>query len=214
MQIESIEYLDGEFTVEENEPSTLQECIDLIGESGVVAETTSNLRYRNKYPRVYRLVSDAILPSFPKAQKVGRDGKPVVKTVKGKNGEAESTTPVLVDATEHLRQFLAVSDDNRAKLQELFNTIAPEQAIYVKGERTGGGGKISQKAMDTANAKFAAGAEAVEAAIEVIEENVPGYKVARDADGEATPETLARGVSALGRYLEQKAAKEQKALLG
>jgi hypothetical protein len=214
MQIESIEYLDGEFTVEENEPSTLEECIELIGEQGVVAETTSNLRYRNKYPRVYRLVSDAILPAFPKAQKVGKDGKPVVKVTAGKNGEAGTSTPVLVDATEHLRQFLAQGDEQRAKLAEHFNTIAPTQPLYVKGERTGGGGKISQAALDAANAKFAAGDEAVDAAIAVIESRVPGYKVARDAEGAATPEFLARGISALNKYLQQKAAQETKALLG
>lgn len=207
-QTVDIDYLDGEFTIPEIEPSTIPECVELIGEVGVVDETTSNLRYRNKYPRVYKKVSAAIAELFPRPQKV-KDGVPVVS--KKKDG---TEVPVLVEPNEHLRQYLASGDGAREKLQELFSTIANAEPLYVKGERVGGGGKISQGALDGANSKFAAGEEAVEAAIELIEGRIPGYKVARDADGAATPESLARGIQALNKHLQQKAVAEAKALLG
>lgn len=207
-----IDYLDGEFTIQETEPSTIQECVDLIGEVGVVDETTSNLRYRNKYPRVYKKVSAAIAAKFPRPQKTkeGPDGTKVPVVSKKKDG---TETPVLVEPNEHLRQYLASGDGARAELQELFASTANAEPLYVKGERVGGGGKISQGALDGANSKFAAGEEAVEAAIETIEANIPGYKVARDAEGAATPESLARGIQALNKHLQQKALASAKALL-
>ncbi len=198
-----IDYLDGEFTVSESEPNTIDECKELIGEAGVVDETTSNLRYRNKYPRVYKLVSAAVVAlGFARGVKE-------TKTLKD-----GTTKDVLVDATAHLRAFMGSSPENKTKLGELFTQIAPEQPLYVKGERTGGSGKISEAAMAAANSKFAAGSDAVDKAIAIIEANVPGYKIGRDADGEATPESLARGISALNKHLAVEAAKQTKVLLG
>jgi hypothetical protein len=37
-QTTEIDYLDGEFSVQESEPSTIPECIELIGEAAVVDE--------------------------------------------------------------------------------------------------------------------------------------------------------------------------------
>lgn len=196
------EYLDGAFTISEPEPSTLQEVVDLIGEQAVREQAVSNLYYRNKYPRVYRKVSEAITAEFPRAVK---------ETKILKDGTKKD---VLVEPMVHLRQYLATGDEAKAKLAELFGTIGPAEPLFVKGERAGGGGKISQVAMDVANIKFAAGSDAVDKTIEVIETTVPGYKVSLDSDGNATAESLARGVQTLLKHNAQKALAESKALLG
>jgi hypothetical protein len=110
---------------------------------------------------------------------------------------------------DHIRAFLAKDDTtNRPLLSELFQTIAPAQPLYVKGERTGGGGKISQAAMDAANAFFASDEQDEKAAL--IESMVPGYKLARDTESALTPESLARGIQALNKSLLK--AAQQKAL--
>lgn len=197
-----IDYLDGDFTVQESEPATIQELIDLIGEEAVVENVNSNLRYRNKYPRVYRKVSEAINGEFPRAVKEEK---------KNKDGTVKN---VLVSEMDHLRKYAESSPEASNRLQELFNQIAPSEPIYVKGERSGGGGKVSQAAQDSANTVIAAGDDKVESVVSKIEETVPGYKVGRDAEGNITPESLARGISALQRKLEQDAKKASKSLLG
>lgn len=200
-----IDYLDGEFTVNETDPSTIAECVELIGETAVVDETTSNLRYRNKYPRVYRLVSKAIADAHGFAREVK-------ETKKNKDGTERK---VYISEMDHLRNFLAQDEAvNRPILQALFEEVAPAQPLYVKGERTGGGGKISQAALDAANKFFADGDDVVEEKITLIEGAVPGFKVARDTDGAATPESVARGIQALNRHLLKQSQKQTAALLG
>jgi hypothetical protein len=206
MRTEEINYLDGEFVVNEEEPSTIQELTDLIGDGAVVDETNSNLRYRNKYPRVYALVSKAIVErGFAKAEKerkqVGKEGSKTEKII-------------YISDMDHIRSFLQQDEaTNRPILQELFDSIAPAQPLYVKGERTGGGGKISQAALDSANEFFAKGVETVESVATQIEALVPGFKLTRDTDGNATPESLARGIQALERHLKRQAAAQTKAAL-
>lgn len=175
----------------------------------MVDETTSNLRYRNKYPRVYRKVSDIVAAkdgiNFPKPQKLDKLGAPVTKTVKGKDGQPDTESPVLADATAHLRAYLATGEAAKAKLAELFTNIATAEPLFVKGERSGGGGKIAQWAVDEANKRIALGDEVVEKVAAVIEENVPGYKVGRDADGNVTPDSLARAIAAFKKHEDAKA---------
>lgn len=189
-----IDYLDGEFTVAETEPSTIAEISEIIGEAAVVDEAVSNLRYRNKYPRVYAKVSAAVaLTGFTRA-------------VKSSTTKADGTVKnVLVSTNDHLRAFLADSEDNRATLASLFTSVAQSEPLYVKGERTGGSGKIAQGTLDASNAFFAQGVEEQKAAI--IEARVPGYKLARDVAGELTIESLARGIQALEKYLTAQAKK-------
>ena len=203
MQTSEIDYLDGEHTITESEPSTIQELIDMIGEEAVVENVNSNLRYRNKYPRVYGLVSKAVAErhSYPRAEKERKQNKDGSEKI------------ILVSEMDHLRAFEAESDENKQIVQALFEEIAPEQPLYVKGERTGGGGKISQQAMDAANGFFAQGDDVVEEKIGFIESAVPGYKVARDANGNATPESVARGIGALNNHLKKQAAKQAAAML-
>lgn len=204
MKSVDIDYLDGVFTVSENEPSTIPELVELIGEDSVVDETTSNLRYRNKYPRVYRLVSKAIEAaphSFSRA---------VVKQVPRKDGTLRDVKESEMD---HIRRFVTSGEDQKTSVATLFAEIAPAQPLYVKGERAGGGGKVSQSALDAANKFFAAGDETVEARVSIIESRVPGYKVGRDADENVTPESLARGIMALQRQLAKEAADAASALL-
>ena len=196
------EYLDGTFVVQEPEPATLQEVVDLIGEEAVREQAVSNLYYRNKYPRVYKKVSEAIASTFP---------RPVKETKTLKDGTVRD---VLVDVGVHLRQYLATGEEAKTKLAELFASIGPAEPLYVKGERIAGGGKVSQAATKIANDKFAAGEEVVAASVAKIEETVPGYKIGRDADGEVTPESLARGVQALQKHLEAQAKAQAASLLG
>lgn len=193
-----IDYLDGEFTVQENEPSTLSEVVEIIGEQATVDEAVSNLRYRNKYPRVYNKVSAAIATFFPRA-------------VKTSTTKADGTVKnVLVSANDHLRDFLKTGEDARAELLGLFTSIAQAEPLYVKGERTGGGGKVAQATLDAANGFFAAGKE--DDIAEKIESMVPHYKCGRDAEGNLTVESLARGIQALERHLAKQAPKALDAL--
>jgi hypothetical protein len=193
-----IDYLDGEFTVQENEPSTLAEVVEIIGEQATVDEAVSNLRYRNKYPRVYGKVSAAIAGTFPRA-------------IKSSTTKADGTVKnVLVSPNDHLRAFLATGEEARATLASLFTSIAQSEPLYVKGERTGGGGKVAQATLDAANGFFAAGQEDDIAA--KIESMVPGYKCGRDAENNLTVESLARGIQALERHLAKQAPKALDAL--
>lgn len=196
MQTVEIDYLDGNISVEEDEPSTIAECVALIGEQGTVSETTSNLRYRNKYPRVYKKSSkelELLVPREVKSEEKKKDG-----TIK----------KILVSETDHLR----VCWQKDPKLtNETITKHAKNEPLYVKGERAGGGGKISQAALDASNGFFAAGDDVVEEKVGIIESMVPGYKVGRDAEGSVTPESLARGIQALNKYLMKQA---QSAALG
>lgn len=213
MKTTEIDYLDGEFQVNESEPSTITECVELIGEDAVVDETTSNLRYRNKYPRVYRKVSDLVAGkhSFPRI---------VLKEETKKDGTIKK---VYESENNHLRAFLKgrfdgetqvspAPEGSRDILQTLFTEVATSEPLYVKGERTGGTGKISQAAMDAANTIVADGRE--EEVAGQIESLVPGYKVGRDVDGNTTIESIARGVQALEKHLANKAKRDAAALLG
>lgn len=206
-QSTEIEYLDGEFTVNETEPSTLEELTLLLGtEEAVVDEVTSNLRYRNKYPRVYKLASAAVAAlGFARA---------VIDT---KTLKDNTIREVKESENDHLRAFLKgrfdkegnvvspAPEGSREKLQSLFDEIANAQPLYAKGERTAGGGKVSQAATDLANKFFAAGVDKVEEVGAKIESLVPGYKIGRDADGAITVEALARGVQTLNKHEERKA---------
>lgn len=199
-------YLDSEFKVEGQDPSTLDELKSLIGEQAIIDECISNLYYRNKYPRVYDKVSKAVVAAgFPRAVKEE-------KTLK--SGEVRK---VHISEMDHLRAYLKTNaEDNtvRTQLQELFHKYNEEEPLYVKGERTGGGGKIAQGTLDAANGFFAEGIEVVEEKVGIIESMVPGYKVGRDGDGNPTPETLARGIQALEKHLQNAAKKQAAGALG
>jgi len=184
MQTVEIEYLDGNITVEEEEPSTIPELVALIGEQGTVNEGTNNLRYRNKYPRVYKKASkdlEAVVPRDVKSEETKKDG-----TIK----------KVLISETDHLRACFKADPE---KTTVTITQYAQSEPLYVKGERAGGGGKIGQAALDAANSFFAD--DTAEDKAKFIEGTVPGLKIARDIDGAVTPESLARGIQALNRYL-------------
>ena len=196
MQSVEIEYLDGNITVEEEEPSTIPELVALIGELGVVNEGTSNLRYRNKYPRVYKKASkdlEAILPREVKSSETKKDG-----TVKN----------ILISETDHLR---ACFKKDPEKTTEVISQYALSEPLYVKGERAGGGGKIGQAALDAANSFFAD--DTAEDKAKFIEATVPGLKIARDADGAVTPESLARGIQVLNKHLMKQVQQQTLAAL-
>src|SRR5436190_6759265 len=190
-----VDYLDGKIQVDEQEPSTIPELVEIIGEEGLVNEGNSNLRYRNKYPRVYAKASKELEPLLARAvkeEKTAKDG---------------TVRKIFVSPMDHLRECF--QQDAKATTDAI-TRHAQAEPLYVKGERTGGGGKISQGALDAANKFFAEGEDVVDEKVGLIEGMVPGFKVARDADGNATPESLARGIQALNKHLMKEAT--QKAL--
>lgn len=189
-----IKYFGKEFVVEEQEPSTVPELVSLVGEAEIVKHTNSNLRYRGKYPRVYRRVSAEVIKlGFARRQ----DPK----------GE-------LISESDHVLEFLAKDPDNHhAVIQDILNRVANEEPLYVKNDRVSGGGRISQGALDAANDYFSRGDSAVAEVTTVIESQIPGYQLARDGEGKVYPESLARGIQALQRYVTQTAKARTKELL-
>ena len=175
-----VTYLNKEIIVEEDEPSTIPELIGLIGEDAVVTNTNANLRYRNKYPRVYKHVSlELERMGFPR--------------------------PPDQDEMVHIRSvWTQDSGKNQGEIRALFTSIAPEEPLYVKGERIGGG-RIAQGALDAAHRYFAEGVEVVTEKVTVIEQMLPNYRVGRDVENKVTPETLARGIQTLQRHLMSQA---------
>src|SRR5437867_1521410 len=139
-----VDYLDGEFTTTEKEPSTIPELREMIGEEGVIENVNSNLRYRNKYPRVYKRVRQEVI-------RLGFERR-VKKEELNKDGTVKK---ILVSDMDHLREFLAKDEaEHRPVLQELFDRVSNEEPLYVKGERVAGGGRIAQGALDAANKYF------------------------------------------------------------
>jgi len=203
-----VDYLDGEFTVSENEPATVAEVVEILGEEAVRSGAIADNRYRNKYPRVYKRVSAELTAlGFPRA------------VIKSETKKDSTIKQVLEGVNDHARAFLTgrkdadgttipPQADAREVLAEMFTRIANEEPLYVKGERAGGTGKIAKDALDKANAYFAAGTETVESIITAIEGYVSGYKVGRDADESATPESLARGIMALGKEIQRRSQAE------
>lgn len=191
-----VSYLDDLIDVHETEPTTVKELVKDFGEELVVSETVANLRYRNKHPRVYKLASAELIAVCPRAEKTPATDK---------------KKAVLVSHLDHLRACWKVAPD---KVTEVITRLAKDQPLYVKGERTGGGGRISAAAQNNANNFFAEGPEKVEEVTKAIEDAVPGFKVMRDEEGEVTPEGLARGLQALGKHAAKMAEKQALASVG
>ena len=197
MKQSEVEYLDGQISVMDQEPSTVAELIVILGsEEAVVDEVVANLRYRNRHPRIYKKVSAEIASEVPKREKSR-------KTVDGKE------KVIYVSDIDHLREAFKVSPDT---VTELVTKLGQSEPLYVKGERSGTG-RISQAALDAANGMIAEGEERVEGVIKFIEETVPGYKVSRDSDGSVSNETLARAIQTLNKHLERTARQQTQALL-
>jgi hypothetical protein len=195
-----VDYLDGEITVLEQEPTEIAEllAIDGLTQKQIVEETVSNCRYRSKHPRVYKKTSEALKELAPRAQK---------GTYKLKDG---TERPIFVSHLEHCRALLKV---NKTKVTETLSKFALEEPLYVRGPAVGGTGRINAKSLAAANNYFAEGTERVEAVAKMIEDLVPGCKVARDEDDAVTPETLARALMALTKHMEKQAAQKTEALL-
>lgn len=211
-----VEYLDGEFTITEKEPGTLGELSSLVGEAAVLDSANADLRYRNKYPRVYKKVSAALVGfGFARA---------VAKSATRKDGTVKET---LESTNDHIRAALngrkvmnpetneevtVASGISKEQLTDLFVSIAPNEPLYVKGERTGGGGKVSKEVLETAEKHITDGTE--DKVVEIIESMTPGYKVGRDAEGNVTAESLARGIQALDKHLKKQAPSALSVLKG
>lgn len=199
-----IEYLDGTFTVLEPEPASVADLVTLLGEEACRQSVIDDIRYRNKYPRVYKKVSAKLVElGFARAIKE-------TKTLK--DGTIRN---VLISEMDHLRAFIAPENDadgkNKEMLASLFSEIATAEPLYVKGERVGGQGRISQAAITSANLILANGKE--EDAVEKIETLIGKGRVLRDTDGNVTAESLARGIMAWEKQIIAN-AKKQNTLLG
>lgn len=195
-----VDYLDGEITVSEQEPTEIEEllAIDGLTKKQIVEETVSNCRYRSKHPRVYKRTSEALKDLVSRAQK---------GTYKLKDGTEK---PIFVSHLEHCRALLKV---DKQKTTEVLSKFALDEPLYKQGPSVGGSGKINAKSLAASNGYFAEGVERVEAIAKVIEERVPGFKVDRDEDDAITPETLARALMALTKHMEKQAAKQAEAAL-
>lgn len=175
-----VTYLKKKFFVIEEEPSTVQELVTLIGEEGLVTNTNANLRYRNKYPRVYKRVSNEVI----------KLGFPMTEEHKG-------------EEVAHLSAFLTAAPENEKILNEMFQRVALEEPLFIRGDRSGGG-KVAQGALDAAHKYFAEGPEKVQEVSETIEQMLPSFRVNRTGEP-TTPEMLARGIQTLQRHLVSKA---------
>lgn len=200
-----IDVLYGNFTVEASVPSTYEEGDALVGEvGGVLDGFIADCAARNFLPRLYKNVS---------AQLVTKGHK------KTKTGETKKKDGTVVDVLESdISHIGRVHDEGDETVKEsigmLLISTASSIPFYKAGERTGGGGKVSQSALDASNNAFAEGEEKVEQIASVIEEQVPSFKVARDAENNITPEALARGIQALDKRLRTVAVQQRMQLLG
>jgi hypothetical protein len=183
-----VAYLDGEFDIIEDVPSTIAELVELYGEENVVESCVADIRYRNKYPRVYKAVAKEI--------EDGGFTRNIVKEDKRADGTVKNTYE---SDNNFLRRFLAADEANREILGEAFKSVAQTQPLYLKGERAAGQGKISAQALEAANGVFAKGTQ--DKVADHVEATVPGYKVARTADGNVTPESIARAITALQKHM-------------
>lgn len=225
MKTDDIKYLDGKFTVQEQVPTTYVEIQAILGtEENVVEEAADNVRYRNKYPRVYSAVSEELAKShgFPKAvvrTKLLADKKTVRNVHESDNDHIRAflngrkAVAEVLDADGTTVKTPAVAEvvpapDAETTLTALFQKHATAEPLFTESERAGGTGKIGKEAMDSANAFFAAGDATVAKVVAKIEAVVSGYKVDTDADSQPTPEGLARGIMRLNKQLldEQKKA--------
>lgn len=199
-----IDALYGNITITKDVPSTYEEAESLIGEAGgLLKGWLADTIARNYLPRVYDAVSAEIEPNFPVAV-VGQEEK--------KDG---TKTDVKETAIKHVgRYFESLPDDEAKKaFAASFNSTAVSLPLYAKGERGGGGGRVAEWAIEAANQKFAASQQ--NATADAIETKTSGaVKVARDADGNPTVDSLARGIAALAKWIEQQSKKDAMASLG
>lgn len=205
MKSKSIDVLYGLIVANLNVPSTIEEGDNLVGEVGAVLDGfIDDTLYRNTLPRLYKAVSAKLVSlGHEVAQAVDeKTGKPVTRKV------TDGEKPVMESAIVHIaRVYNAGDDELKGQIAALFEEVSKELPFYEKGQRTGGGGKVSQQALDAANGILAGGVENVESKVSIIESKVPGYRVARDTDGNVSAEALARGISALQKYLQAEALK-------
>lgn len=196
MQVE-IDYLDDQISVMEEEP-TWEELLSLYGAEMIRKYFIDNLRYRNKHPRVYVKASKELETLVPRA-------------VKSEKKLADGTSKKVFESQiDHLRECYKKDPD---RTEAVVTATAQAEPLYVKGT-PGGGGKIAQNVLDTANSMFAEGDDKVEAAVTMIESVVIGYKVPRDAENAITPEALARGLQALNKHLLKQSQKQMLSMVG
>lgn len=206
---EPIDVLYGRFAVQLNKPATVEEFDNSVGEAGAALESgISDVFYRNTLPRLYKEVVAKL--GIAKKQAVDAKGQPITR--KTGKGEAEKDVEVkesdIVAIDRAIREGDVTEDDARSA----FESAADAIAFYVKG--AGGGGKISEAALTSANGIIAQGEENIEEKVGIIESRVPGYKVNRDNDGAVSAEALARGIMALQKHLQAEAARNAKQALG
>lgn len=188
---EEVAYLDDQILVKEETEDTLADIVAVYGEEFVRKYFVSNLRYRNKHPRVYKKASAELVPflSLKFKTQPGTEKKIYEKPL------------------DHLHRCYK---KNAELTTAVISKFAQSEPLYVKGDRTGVGGKISQTAIDNANTFFAEGDDVVEGKVLTIEALVPNYKVERDEQNAVTPDGLARGIQMLSNHLDRQAKETAK----
>lgn len=206
---EPIDVLYGRFAVQLNKPATVEEFDNSVGEAGAALESgISDVFYRNTLPRLYK----AVVAKLGITKQQAKDAKGAPITRKTGKGEAEKDVEVKESDIVAIDRAIRDGDVEEADAQAAFDSVATEIPFYEKG--AGGGGKISEAALASANGIIAGGDENVEEKIGIIESRVPGYKIARDADGGVTAEAIARGIMALNKHLVAEQTKQMKQSLG
>ena len=185
-KLKETDILYGNITVEHEVPSDYSEddlrkfgltMVDVL--DGFIADCVA----RNFLPRLYRGISRTL----------ARNGQP-------KKVISEEDKKVIYESDiVHFGRVWSNEKGSKEYLIELAQKTASSTPFFSTVER-GGGGKISQRALDAANKWLADGVEKDKA--DMIEAMLAGYKVPRDAEGNLTPEGLARGIQAFTKFIE------------
>lgn len=206
-----ISVLHDTWDLNKEEPSTVAEVDALLGEDGgIVDGWNADNRARNLLPRFYRALSNALAEAKdPKTAKKNADGTDQTTTRADK-----SVVPVLESDIDHIERVITAADaDKKEALRLQAQDIMTNLPVYAEGKREGGG-RVPQTCIDSANAFFSVGMAQVEKVIAQIEGvQELSYKVGRDASGQPTPESLARGINAFTKFQMAAAQRAAEGLL-
>lgn len=210
MTTKETDVLYGNITLALPVPSSVEEFDASVGIGECLASGIDDIIYRNTLPRLYRGVAAKYIENGQsKPQATDKSGSPKFNT--RKDG---SQTPVLVSDIDFIgKLYEEANDEGKAEIVAVFEEVKSSLPFYEKGTGGGGGGRISEAAMQSANGVIAAGTEAIEKIVSAIEERVAGFTVARDPDGNVGVESLARGIQALEKKLVADAKKAAAGIL-
>lgn len=190
-----------------NAPSTYEESDALLGEvGGTLEEWIAYVAPRNFLMRLYRDVSKSLAETGYPRESAKRDDGTEITTKKGDG----TTVPVLESHLQHINRVHEAGDEAlKTTIAEKLQSTSRSLPFWAEGERSGGGGgKVPQDLIDSANAMVADGT--AEANVTAIESYIPGFKAGRDSDGQLTPESVSRALHRLEKTLREEEKKKSK----